>query len=168
MQTLIPQSASATAKPRGRTGRVFGYGLTARTLLLFAVGLLMAAPAFFHPRQITFMLGWDALLLLLILIDMVRLPPPEDFTVTRRFVDSPQLGQPTRVELAVRQDSDAVVDIRAVDDLHPALVGEPQTQRVEAFPREDVVSTTAVYPRERGDFALGSVYLRYRGGFGLV
>jgi uncharacterized protein (DUF58 family) len=168
MQTLIPQSASATAKPRGRTGRVFGYGLTARALLLFAVGLLMAAPAFFHPRQITFMLGWDALLLLLILIDMVRLPPPEDFTVTRRFVDSPQLGQPTRVELAVRQDSDAVVDIRAVDDLHPALVGEPQTQRVEAFPREDVVSTTTVYPRERGDFALGSVYLRYRGGFGLV
>ena len=168
MQTLIPQSASATAKPRGRTGRVFGYGLTMRALLLFAVGLLMAAPAFFHPRQILFMLGWDALLLALVLIDIARLPRPEAFTVTRRFVDSPQLGQPTRVELAVRQDSDAVVDVRAVDDLHPALVGEPQVQRVEAFPREDAVSATTIYPRERGDFALGSVYLRYRGGFGLV
>jgi uncharacterized protein (DUF58 family) len=168
MQTLIPQSASATAKPRGRTGRVFGYGLTLRALALFAVGLLMAAPAFFHPRQIYFMLGWDALLLLLVVIDMVRLPRPEDFTVTRRFVDSPQLGQPTRVELAVRLDADAVVDVRAVDDLHPALVGEPQVQRVEAFPREDAVSESTVYPSERGDFALGSVYLRYRGGFGLV
>jgi uncharacterized protein (DUF58 family) len=72
------------------------------------------------------------------------------------------------VELAVRLDSDAVVDVRAVDDLHPALVGEPQTQRVEAFPREDAVSESTVYPSERGDFALGSVYLRYRGGFGLV
>jgi len=168
MQTLIPQSASATAKPRGRTGRVFGYGLTLRALLLFASGLLMAAPAFFHPRQIYFMLGWDALLAVMVAIDMVRLPRPEDFMVTRRFVDSPQLGQPTRVELAVRLDSDAVVDVRAVDDLHPALVGEPQTQRVEAFPREDAVSETTVYPSERGDFALGSVYLRYRGGFGLV
>jgi uncharacterized protein (DUF58 family) len=168
MQTLIPQSASATAKPRGRTGRVFGYGLTLRALLLFASGLLMAAPAFFHPRQIYFMLGWDALLAVMVAIDMVRLPRPEDFMVTRRFVDSPQLGQPTRVELAVRLDSDAVVDVRAVDDLHPALVGEPQTQRVEAFPREDAVSETTVYPSERGDFTLGSVYLRYRGGFGLV
>jgi len=168
MQTLIPQSASATAKPRGRTGRVFGYGLTLRALLLFASGLLMAAPAFFHPRQIYFMLGWDALLAVMVAIDMVRLPRPEDFMVTRRFVDSPQLGQPTRVELAVRLDSDAVVDVRAVDDLHPALVGEPQTQRVEAFPREDAVSETTFYPSERGDFALGSVYLRYRGGFGLV
>jgi uncharacterized protein (DUF58 family) len=99
---------------------------------------------------------------------MVRLPRPEQFTVTRRFVDSPQLGQPTRVELVVRLDSDAVVDVRAVDDLHPALVGEPQVQRVEAFPREDAVSESTVYPSERGDFALGSVYLRYRGGFGLV
>ena len=168
MQTLIPQSASATAKPRGSTGRVFGYGLTLRALLLFASGLLMAAPAFFHPRQIYFMLGWDALLAVMVAIDMVRLPRPEDFMVTRRFVDSPQLGQPTRVELAVRLDSDAVVDVRAVDDLHPALVGEPQTQRVEAFPREDAVSETTVYPSERGDFTLGSVYLRYRGGFGLV
>jgi uncharacterized protein (DUF58 family) len=88
--------------------------------------------------------------------------------VTRSFLDSPQLGEAARVELAVRQESDKVLDVRMVDDLHASLVGTPETQRVEAFPREDAVSVTTIFPRERGDFALGSVYLRYRGIFKLV
>jgi len=168
MQTLIPQSASATAKPLGKTGRVLGFGLTPLTLLLFAAGWLLAIPAFFHPRDIYFMLGWDGLLLLAALVDAVLLPKPEALTVTRGFLDSPQLGERTRVELAVRLDADNVLDVRMVDDLHPALVGAPATQRVEAFPREDAVSVTTVYPLQRGDFALGKVYLRYRGVFKLV
>ena len=168
MQTLIPQSASARAKPLGKAGRVLGFGLTPLALGLFAVGLLMAVPAFFHVRQIGFMLGWDGLIAVLVAIDAARLPRPEEFVVTRTFVDSPQLGQATRVELAVRQESDGVVDVRMVDDLHPALVATPAVQRVEAFPREDVVSTSTIYPRERGDFALGRVYLRYRGALRLV
>jgi uncharacterized protein (DUF58 family) len=44
----------------------------------------------------------------------------------------------------------------------------PGVQRVEAFPREDAVSLSTIYPRERGDFALGRVYLRYRGALRLV
>jgi uncharacterized protein (DUF58 family) len=168
MQTLIPQSATAKAKPLGKTGRVLGFGLTPLALLLIAAGLLMAIPAFFHIRQIGFMLGWDALLLVLVLIDALRLPRPEDFTVTRTFVDSPQLGQPTRIELAVRQESDAVLDVRLVDDLHPALVAKPFEQCLEVFPREAAVSTATISPRERGDFALGRVFLRYRGMFRLV
>lgn len=90
------------------------------------------------------------------------------FTVTRRFVDSPQLAQPTRVELGVTQGSDAVMDVRVVDDLHAALVGEPVEQRAEVFPREETVLASTVYPRERGDFAMGKVFLRYRGAFKMV
>lgn len=168
MQTLIPQSASATAKPLGKRGRVLGFGLTPLMLLLFAAGWLLAIPAFFHPRDIYFMLGWDGLLLLASVVDAVLLPKPESLTVTRGFLDSPQLGEGTRVELAVRLDAESVLDVRMVDDLHPALVGAPAVQRVEAFPREDAVSVTTVYPLQRGDFALGKVYLRYRGVFKLV
>jgi len=168
MQTLIPQPATAKAKPLNKTGRVFGFGLTPLALLLVAAGLLLAVPAFFHIRQIGFMLGWDALLSALVLIDALRLPRPEDFRVTRTFVDSPQLGQPTRIELGVRQESDTVLDVRLVDDLHPSLVAVPVEQRLEVFPREEAVSTATIYPRERGDFALGRVFLRYRGIFRLV
>jgi uncharacterized protein (DUF58 family) len=168
MQTLIPQSASARAKPVGRAGRVVGFGLTPLALGLFAVGLVMAVPAFFHARQIYFMLGWDGLIALLVVVDAVRLPRPELFVVTRTFLDSPQLGTATRVELAVRVEADSVVDVRMVDDLHAALVAMPVVQRVEAFPREDAVSLSTIYPRERGDFGLGTVYLRYRGALRLV
>jgi uncharacterized protein (DUF58 family) len=168
MQTLIPQSASGRAKPMGKAGRVLGFGLTPLALGLFAVGLVMAVPAFFHARQIYFMLGWDGLIALLVVVDAVRLPRPEQFVVTRAFLDSPQLGQATRVELAVRVEADAVVDVRLVDDLHTALVAMPGVQRVEAFPREGAVSVATIYPRERGDFGLGRVYLRYRGALRLV
>jgi uncharacterized protein (DUF58 family) len=168
MQTLIPQSAGATAKPMGRLGRWAGFGLTARALLLFCAGLLLAIPAFWQPRRIGFMLAWDGLLLVLCVIDVVRLPRPETLTVTRTFLDSPQLGEPTRIEIAARLDADAVVDVRVVDDLHPALVAKPAMQRVEVFPREDAVCAQTIYPAERGDFAMGRVYLRYRGTLKLV
>jgi uncharacterized protein (DUF58 family) len=148
MQTLIPQSATGQAKALGKAGRVLGYGLTPLAVGLFAAGLLMAVPAF--------------------LIDAVRLPRPEVFTVTRTFLDSPQLGRATRVELAVRMDADGVVDLRMVDDLQPSLVATPMVQRVEVFPREESLSSSTIYPRERGDFALGRVYLRYRGALRLM
>ena len=168
MQTLIPPSARATARPLGKGGRVLGYGLTPLALVLLAVGLVMAVPAFFHPRQIYFMLGWDGLIALLVVVDAVRLPRPEQFTVTRTFVDSPQLGRATRVELAVRMEADGIADVRMVDDLHPALMAMPVEQRVEAFPHEEAVSASTIYPRERGDFTLRCVYLRYRGVLRLV
>ena len=168
MQTLIPQSASAKATPKGKWGRWVGFGLTPLAMGLFGVGLLMAIPAFFHPREIYFMYGWDMLLVVVIACDLLLLPRPEVFTVTRGFVDSPQLGEATQVELAVQMDANTVLDVRMVDDLHEALVGAPEMQRVRVFPREDVVSTTTVYPRRRGDFAMGKVYLRYRGALKMV
>jgi hypothetical protein len=78
MQTLIPQSASARAGPLGKqgAGRVVGFGLTPLALGLFAAGLVMAVPAFFHARQIYFMLGWDGLVALLVVVDAVLASPP--------------------------------------------------------------------------------------------
>lgn len=173
MQTLIPEPASGTAKPIGRFGRWAGFGLTARALLLFCAGLALAIPAFWQPRRIGFMLAWDALLLVLCVLDAMRLPRPEAFTVTRRFLDSPQLGEPTRLEIGVRMDADAVgfnlvVQARVVDDLHPALIAKPEVQGVEIFPREEAVVAQTIWPVERGDFAMGGVFLRYRGALRLV
>jgi uncharacterized protein (DUF58 family) len=152
----------------GRFGRWAGFGMTARTLLLFCAGLLLAIPAFWQPRRIGFMLAWDALLAVLCVVDAVRLPRPESLTVTRTFLDSPQLGEPTRVEVAVRMDAETVIDLRVVDDLHPALVKRPELQRVEVFPREEAVVAQTIWPAECGDFAMGAVYLRYRAAMGLV
>ena len=168
MQTLIPQDATATAQPFGKAGRWLGFGLTPFALWLVLGGLVLALPAFWRWQRIGFMLGWDALVLGLCAVDAVRLPRPESFRVTRRWPDSPQLGRPARVELAVRQESDAVLEVRLVDDLHPAIVARPAEQRVEAFPRVEVVTVQEVSPAERGDWTMGRVYLRYRGAMRLA
>src|SRR5581483_11523543 len=152
----------------GSIGRWAGFGLTARALLLFCAGLLLAIPAFWHPRRIGFMLAWDVLLLIVCVVDGARLPRPESLTVIRRFLDSPQLGEPTRMEIGIRMEADTVSEARVVDDLHPALIAIPEARRVEIFPREEAVSAQTIWPGERGDFALGKVYLRYRGALGLI
>ncbi len=168
MQTLIPQPASATAKPIGRMGRWWRFGFTPRGLLLFAVGFLLAAPAFWHPRAILLMVAWDAALLVLWLLDAIALPAPGAFTVTRAFLDSPQQGQPTRIELSVTMEANRVADLLLTDDLHPALIAKPQTQRVQIFPRDATAIASTVQPVERGDVELGRVYLRYRGAMKLA
>ena len=93
MQTLIPQPATATALPTGRTGSWAGFGLTPLTLLLFCAGFLLAIPAFWHPHAIWMMSAWDGLLLVLVLVDMALLPRPRSITITRSFLDSPEIGQ---------------------------------------------------------------------------
>ena len=168
MRTLIPPPARGIARPLGRSGRLFGFGLTSRALWIVAAGTALALPAFWHPHAIWFMAAWDVLFLLLVLWDVARLPKPQQFTVTRNFLDSPQLGVPTRVELTVTCEAEGALDLRLTDDLHPALVGTPEALTVEVFSREPAVVQLTVWPRERGDFSLRRVYLRYRGALALA
>ncbi len=168
MRTLIPPAASGQARPLGRSGRWFGFGLTTRALWLIVAGLALAVPAFWRPRAVWFMVGWDALVLLLAVWEVWRLPRPRQLTVRRTFLDSPQLGVTTRIELGVTAESGEVLAVRVTDDLHPALVGVPETRRMEVFPREAATVALTVWPRERGEFAMGLVFLRWRGALGLA
>jgi uncharacterized protein (DUF58 family) len=168
MQTLIPQPVTARARYFGRFGRVVGYGLSARTLLLLVAGVLWAIPAFFHPQRLWMMLVWDALIALLVIADLVSLPNPSVIEVTRRFVNSPTLGERTEIEYEVTQQSNGIVTIVVTDDLHPALIASPRPLTVVAYPRDVVRVVLECYPGRRGDFRLGKVYLRYRGALRLV
>ena len=168
MRRLIPEAASGRARALGRTGRWFGFGLTPRAMWLVVAGIVLALPAFWHPRAVLFMAGWDLLLLLVVGWDAFRLPRPRQIGVSRTFLDSPQLGMATRVELAVTAEANQVLTVRVTDDLHPALVGVPETRVLEVFPREPATVVATVWPRERGEFALRRVYLRYRGALGLA
>ncbi len=168
MRTLIPPPATGHARPLGRAGRLFGFGLTPRALWLVVCGTLLALPAFWHPRAVWFMLAWDALLLAIVAWDAFQLPRPRALTVTRTFLDSPQLGVATRVELAITAQASQVLALQVTDDLHPALIGTPEARTIEVFPREPATVISTVWPRERGEFPLRRVYLRYRGALGLA
>jgi uncharacterized protein (DUF58 family) len=171
MQTLIPEPVTAIARPGGsspRFGRAFAFGLTPRALLLLLAGTLLSVPAFFHPHRFWIMLAWDALVATLIFFDLAQLPRPEAIAITRRFVHSPALCDPTEIVHEILQQSNALLEIRVTDDLHPALTAKPQTQTTLAYPRESAKTTQVCYPNRRGDFRLGKVFLRYRGTLRLV
>lgn len=168
MQTLIPQSVTARARYMGRTGRMFGFGLSAKALLLLAAGALWAIPAFFHPHRLWMMLAWDGLIALLLVVDAMGLPAPSAITVTRRFLNSPSLGERTEVEYEVLQQSNGIVEMRLTDDLNAALLAIPRTLAVTAYPRDPARTVLDIYPRQRGDFRLGKIYLRCRGALRLV
>ena len=61
-----------------------------------------------------------------------------------------------------------IIDCRLVDDLPPALVAEPATHRLIAFPRVPACLRYRVEPKERGDWETGWLYIRYRSGLGLA
>ena len=168
MQTLIPQPVTARARNFGRFGRVLGYGLSARTLMLLVAGVLWAIPAFFRPQRLWMMLVWDALIALLVIVDLVSLPDPSAIAVTRRFVNPPALGERTEIEYQVAQQSNGIVTVVVTDDMHSALVASPRPLTVVAYPRDAVRVVFLCYPGRRGDFQLGKIYLRYRGALRLV
>ena len=168
MQTLIPQPITARARYLGRTGRVLGFGLSARALLMLVAGVLWAIPAFFHPHRIWMMLVWDGLIGFLIVLDGMRLPAASAIKVTRQFLHSPALGECTEIEYEVMQQSDGIVTVLVTDDLHPALIPIPRPLAVVAYPRDTVRAVLECHPGRRGDFRLGKIYLRYRGALRLV
>jgi uncharacterized protein (DUF58 family) len=168
MQTLIPQPVTANARYLGRAGRMLGFGLSSRALLLLIAGVLWAIPAFFHPHRLWMMLVWDGLIALLVVVDGLALPAPSAISVTRRFLHSPGLGERTEIEYEVVQRSNGIVTVLVTDDLHPALIATPRTLTVVAYPRDAVRTVLECYPGRRGDFRVGKIYLRYRGALRLV
>lgn len=172
MRTLIPQTVEAVAEPSGKRGRVWfriwGYALTPRALLLLVAGVLFAIPEFFLPGTLRLMAAWDAAVLLLVLLDAVRLPPPSSITVERRFDRALALGEASGVRNSVTQHTASNLRIGLLDALHPALSLTPATHFVHVFPNEAAVVELTVYPARRGDLPLGRVYLRYRSALGLA
>ena len=162
IQTLVPEPIKAAARARR-----FGYALTPRALVLLVAGCLLAIPGFFHPRWVWGMVAWDALVLLLAVVETATLPRPQQVTVERRFENSPVLGELTRITVEVTQDSSQILAVRITDALHPALDPMPATQSVVAYPRDPVRVTIECTPNTRGDVMLGEVFLRYRGALRL-
>jgi uncharacterized protein (DUF58 family) len=163
IQTLVPAPVQAAAHARR-----FGYALTPRALLLLVAGCLLALPGFFHPSWIWAMLAWDALVLLLAILDAALLPAPDKISVERRFDNSPVLGEETGIKVEITQSSNHILEVRIIDALHPALEPMPSTMRILAYPRDPARITLPCTPNTRGDVTLGKVYLRYRGALRLA
>ena len=162
--SLHPEPVRAACKPRGR----LAFGLTARTIWLLATGLLLALPGFFRPTWGYGMLAWDALVLLAVLFDGLRLPIAQQITIERSWSNAPSLDSETEIQLAVEHTAETILECNLVDDLPDALVAAPATHFLRAFPRVRATLRYKIEPRERGDVRTGAVYIRYASPLGLV
>ena len=143
-------------------------GATRRALLLLVVGLGWLIPAFFRARLWWMMIAWDGMVVGLTGFDLAMLPAPKRLTVTRRFLESPKLGERIEVELELIQESNRLLSVTMTDALDASLAPIPEPLEVLAYPRDAVRVVQAVYPGRRGDLTLSSVFLRYRSGLKLV
>jgi uncharacterized protein (DUF58 family) len=166
--SLHPETVRAQAVPRGR----FAFGLTQRTIWLLAGGLLLALPGFFDSRLAYAMLVWVGLVLLAALADFLRLPPPRAITIERSWSNAPALDSETEIELAVESLAPArggtILECNLTDDLPQAMVSTPATHKLRAYQGIRATLRYKIEPRERGDVQIGSVFIRYASGLGLV
>jgi uncharacterized protein (DUF58 family) len=162
--SLHPGPIRAPFEPRSR----FAYGLTPRAIGLLLAGFIGLLPGFFDGRLAYSMLAWDALVLLFALLDGLRLPAPKSLVGIRTWSNAPALDSETEIELTIENNGRLIIECRLLDDLPAALVAEPATHRLTAFPRVPASLRYRVQPQERGDCATGWLYLRYRSGLGLA
>ncbi len=163
--SLAPPSVSAPAAHRSR----LSFGLTRRTLLLFLAGTLWLVPGFFIPKIAWGMSAWDLVLLLAVILDARRLPPPRKIVVERVWRNAPALANETEIEIRLTQQGAMILRCTATDDLTVALVESPPAINLDLYPNGQSNARYHFIPRERGDHNIGYVYLRYRtASLGLV
>ena len=161
--SLHPGPIRAACEPRGR----WAFGLTARSTALLIAGFLGLVPGFWDARLAYSMVAWDLLVLLFAFLDGLRLPAARELVAVRTWSNAPALDSETEIELTIENHGKLIVECRLVDDLPAALVEQPATHRLTAFPRVPASLRYKVEPRERGDWETGWLYLRYRSGLGL-
>ena len=162
--SLHPGPVSAVCERRRR----WAFGLTPRTIGLLLAGFVWLVPGFWDWRLAFAMPAWEALVLLSALLDGLRLPAAARLTASRSWSNAPALDSETEIELTIENRSRTIIDCRLVDDLPPALVEEPETLRLTAFPRIPARLRYRVEPKERGDWEVGWLYVRYRSLLGLA
>jgi uncharacterized protein (DUF58 family) len=164
LPSLHPAPVSAVCERRRR----WAFGLTPRTIGLLLAGFVWLVPGYWDWRLAFAMPAWAALVLLAVLLDGLRLPAAAKLTVGRSWSSAPALMSETEIELSLENHGRTVLDCRLVDDLPPALVAEPATLRLTAFPGVPAKSSYCVVPSERGDQKTGWLYVRYRSPLGLL
>ena len=139
MQTLIPATGHGRARYLGRAGRVLGFGLTARALLLAGCGRVVGDSGVLSSASYLDDggMGWADRCACAFSMGC-GLPAPTAIKVTRRFLNSPSLGERTEIEYEVVQQSNGIVTVMVTDDLHPTLIAVPRPVTVVAYPRDAV------------------------------
>ncbi|MDR0842882.1 MAG: DUF58 domain-containing protein [Acidobacteriota bacterium] len=154
---LAPTQVSVAATRHKRFGVAFG----PRFFLLLAIGLLWLGPAAFHPQFAYGMLVWDLLVLAAWAADLAMLPKPSLITASRLWSAPAALATRAEIRLDVRNLSGRAVRMTLTDNTPPAFCQEIPECKVTVAARGAATAVYNVVPMQRGDFRMGSLYIRY-------
>lgn len=155
---LAPLPVGARGKAKGRFGVAFGR----RFFLLLLIGLVWIGPAWANSKYLLAMAFWDVLVLLLWVIDLGRLPKPEQIEVRRVWQSTLQLRERAVAVLEFLNRGKSEVLLRVQEEAPVGLRKEIPELDLRVPAGESQTATYDICPRERGDMFFGNTYLRYQ------
>lgn len=161
---LAPDTIAAPARRSG----LLGFGFGRRFILLLIVGSLWAVPAFWNPRFLLAIAGWDVLVLLAWAVDFVRLPRPEKLELERRWAGPASLSNDTEILLQITNHSKMDLQCNHLFDDIPDSLRQPALLEFKVAAESSVTISYPVHPAQRGDIQLGWVYFRYQSNANLA
>jgi len=162
--TFIPETATARAHATGR----FKIGFGTRFFVALLIGLVWVVPAAWSPRLVAGMFVWDALFLLLWLQDLLRLPKPGELELRRIWHSPPSLGVRSKVSIELHNFGRRPVFARMTDETPRALRTEPPVLTLAAAAGASASADYEILPAQRGDLAVGRLFLRYQSALRLA
>lgn len=109
---------------------------------------------------------WPTLVVLMLLVwERLRLPP--SLVISRHIPKTVALGEPVNYTLSVANPSARVLQIETQADYPTALVADNALQAWRVAADEQQSRVFSITPTQLGAAALGSLYVRQLGGFGL-
>ena len=135
---------------------------------MLLLGLLWLVPAWWSPRLIGAMFLWDAVIVLVFVSDLFRMPKSEELEVRRSWGAAPELARPSDVTLSIRNFAGTAVRCFVTDETPAALRTAPPTLELVVLGRSTSRANYKILPRQRGDHRLGRLFLRYQSWLGLA
>jgi uncharacterized protein (DUF58 family) len=165
---IAPRLAPPPITRAAQAPRRAAFGLTPRTIVFLAAGLLWIGPAWFDRRALLVLAAWDAVVILFVFINLRRLPAPAALAVTRSWNSPLTLGSPATVHIAIHNRGNVALDVRASDYVGAQLRRDMPELTLYAPAGASGEATYMVTPRERGDARMGLVALQWRDWWGLA
>jgi uncharacterized protein (DUF58 family) len=118
-------------------------------------------PAWANSKYLLALALWDVLVLVLWVVDLQRLPKPEEIEIRRLWQSTLQLREPAEATLQFLNRGKSDVVLRVQEEAPVGLRKEIPELDVRVPAGSSQTATYSVCPRERGDMKFGDTYLRY-------
>jgi uncharacterized protein (DUF58 family) len=132
------------------------------------LGFLWLLPAWWIPRLIAAMFIWDALVFVMFVTDLLRLPKPSQLEARRTWEHAPCLATAGEVTVVVNNFGAAGIRCTLVDETPTSFRAAPPSLLLIAPAGQQAAAQYEILPRVRGDVQFGRAYLKYQSLLGFA